>query len=279
MTKYLDDIFDFDDPHLIECLDEIPWWSAPFGERLLEKIQYKKNITALDIGFGTGFPLIEVAMRLGESARVYGIDIWDSAIARAERKIKQFAISNIHILKGEAASVPLNDQSVDLIVSNNGINNVGDIGLVLRECYRIMKPGAQFVMTMNLNTSMKEFYTVFEDYLKRNNRIIEIENLHQHIYSKRKPLDEIKELLENNKLAVKEIIHDNFDYRFVDGTAMLNHYFIKLAFLDSWKSIVPLHQQKEVFCELESTMNQLAEKQGEFRLSIPFVTIDCFKTS
>ena len=58
---------------------------------------------------------------------------------------------------------------------------------------------------------------------------------------------------------------------------MLNHYFIQLAFLDSWKSIVPVDKQIEVFRKIERTINQKAEKDGIFKLSVPFVLIDCVK--
>ena len=73
MKKYLNNQLDFS--NLVEVFDEIPIWAAPFGLKLLEFINYKLNISALDIGFGTGFPLTELAMRLGESSIVYGIII------------------------------------------------------------------------------------------------------------------------------------------------------------------------------------------------------------
>src|SRR4030067_181575 len=57
---------------IISAIDELSLWAAPFGLKLLETIKLKKNITALDIGFGLGFPLLEVAMRLGEPSKVCG---------------------------------------------------------------------------------------------------------------------------------------------------------------------------------------------------------------
>jgi len=90
----------------VTFFDELPLWSAPFGWKLLDHIQYKSGITALDIGFGTGFPLIELAMRLGESATVYGIDPWKEAIERAKQKIDYYGISNVRIIEGVAESIP-----------------------------------------------------------------------------------------------------------------------------------------------------------------------------
>src|SRR5664280_2828971 len=74
MKKYLSNDFDFTE--YVNVSDECSIWSAPFGLKLLDYIDYKQNISALDIGFGTGFPLTEIALRLGESSTVYGIDPW-----------------------------------------------------------------------------------------------------------------------------------------------------------------------------------------------------------
>lgn len=79
-------ITDYDFENIISIDDELPLWSAPFGLKLLEYVTYKRDLTAVDIGFGSGFPLIELAMRLGESARIYGIDPWKKALERAEKK-------------------------------------------------------------------------------------------------------------------------------------------------------------------------------------------------
>lgn len=65
MKKYLKSDFDF--VKYIDVADETPIWSASFGLKLLEYIDYKTKISALDIGFGTGFPLTEIALRLGDS--------------------------------------------------------------------------------------------------------------------------------------------------------------------------------------------------------------------
>jgi ubiquinone/menaquinone biosynthesis C-methylase UbiE len=151
----------------VEVFDELPIWSAPFGLKLLDRIVYKPGISAIDIGFGTGFPLTEIAMRLGPDSTVYGIDPWAEAIARVQKKIALYRIGNIRIIQGVAESIPLDDRSMDLITSNNGINNVNDVDRVLSECSRIIKKGGQFVMTMNLDKSMIEFYSQLENVLRK----------------------------------------------------------------------------------------------------------------
>ena len=82
MKDYLNHTFSTADKELIAVIDELPLWSAPFGMKLLEMINLKKGITALYVGCGLGFPLIEVAQRLGDSSTVIGIDPWKEAFER-----------------------------------------------------------------------------------------------------------------------------------------------------------------------------------------------------
>lgn len=277
MGNYLNKSFDLENPEFISALDELPLWSAPFGLRLLSKINYRKNITAIDIGFGLGFPLLEVAMRLGNSCKVYGIDPWEKAAERARLKIRHCGINNVEIISGVAESIPLPDRSVDLIISNNGINNVNDIRQTLNECSRIAKPRAQFVFTFNTNKTMIVFYSALESVLT--DRILhgEIEQMRFHIYEKRKPVEEIVYLLMDNNFSVNEVSHDEFCYTFVDGTTMLNHFLIQLAFIESWKKIIPEELQPTVFKEIEERLNARAEELGYLKLTVPFALVDAVK--
>ena len=277
MSNYLKTDFDFDSDLLLELFDELPIWAAPFGLKLLDSIKYRKNISALDIGFGAGFPLTEIAMRLGETCKIYGIDPWDAAIRRTEKKIEFYGIKNVEIINGVAENIPLHDNSVELITSNNGLNNVESIEKALSECSRITKTGGQLIHTYNLDTTMFEFYDLLKVVLTENKMDKELEKLDDQIYKKRKPLNEFIKLLEMNNFSVKNILNDQFDYKFADGTAMLNHYFIRLAFLDGWKSIIPKEKQIEIFNLVENLLNQKAEKDGYVNLSVPFVLLDCVK--
>ncbi len=222
MTQYLKTDFDFNSDQLVELLDELPLWSAPFGLKLLENIKYKKGINVLDIGFGAGFPLTEIAMRLGESCKVYGLDPWKTAIKRAEKKIQFYGIKNVEIINGVAENIPLKSKSIDLITSNNGLNNVQDLDKSLSECSRILRQGGQFIQAVNLNNTMIEFYSVMEKAVKnlKLNNCLDLMN--EHIYKKRKPLDEYKKMI-------------------------------------------------------EKLINQQAERDGFFTLSVPFSVIDCEK--
>jgi ubiquinone/menaquinone biosynthesis C-methylase UbiE len=277
MNNYLKTDFDFNSDLLLELFDELPIWASPFGLKLLDNIKYRKNIAVLDIGFGAGFPLTEIAMRLGETCKIYGIDPWDAAIRRAKKKIEFYGIKNIEIINGIAENIPLPDNSVELITSNNGLNNVESIEKSLSECSRITKTGGQLIHTYNLDTTMYEFYDLLKEILTTEKMDRELKELDNQVYKKRKPLNEFVKLLELNNFKVTNTLNDQFDYKFADGTAMLNHYFIRLAFLDGWKSIIPQEKQIEIFNRIESLLNKKAEKDGYVSLSVPFVLLDCVK--
>jgi SAM-dependent methyltransferase len=170
MKKYLMNNIDPDEN--INFSDEVSLWSAPFGIRLLEKINYRENINALDIGCGAGFPLIELAMRLGEGSVIYGMDPLKSAIKRTREKINFYGISNIRLIEGVAESIPL---------------------------------------------------------------------------------------------------------KFTNGTSMLNHWFIKLAFLSAWKTFLPEDKLEHIFDTIENRMNESSGKTGGVTLTIPFAVIDAVK--
>jgi arsenite methyltransferase len=273
-----EEYLNLDSPENVRFFDELPLWSAPFGLKLFEQIRLKKNITALDIGFGAGFPLTELAMRLGKSCTVYGIDPWEAAIVRSEEKLKHYGITNVKIIRGVAEEIPLEDRSVDLIVSNNGINNVSDLNRVLSECSRIMKVDGQFVLSVNLDTTMIEFYSVMEQVLTDLDMKKEINSIKEHIYSKRRPLPELTTILRQNGFAVSSIVEDQFDYQFTDGTTLLQHFFVRLAFLPAWKSIVPANRQDRVFRKIEAKLNEQSDHTGRCKLSVPFVIINCEKS-
>ncbi len=275
MMKYLDNTFD--PGRLLDTFDELPFWSAPFGLKLLDNIDYKKNISVLDIGSGSGFPLTEIAMRLGNSCTVYGIDPWTEAMERIRKKLDYYNIDNVNLIEGVAEEISLADNSIDLITSNNGLNNVADIEQVISECSRIIKPGGQFIQTMNLDKTMFEFYYVMEDVLAELKLYKQIEDMHKHITEKRPAVDLFTEIMQECGFTVRSIEHDQFNYRFVDGTALLNHYFIRLAFMGSWIALLPQNRVSEIFGKVESALNKQADILGGIKLSIPYVLIDAIK--
>jgi ubiquinone/menaquinone biosynthesis C-methylase UbiE len=268
---------DLNNPEVVSVIDELSLWSAPFGLRLLDVIHYKGNMKALDIGCGLGFPLLELAMRLGDTSKVYGIDPWKAGIDRIRQKINIYELSSVDVVEGQAEEMPFEDNSFDLVVSNNGINNVKDLEKTLEECCRVSKTGAQFVFTFNTGQTFAEFYEVYREVLRDCGLQEREKQLSEHIYSKRKPVSEFENNLENHGFKVTSTYHDVFRYNFTDATAMLNHFFFKLAFIPSWKEIISTDCQEEIFGKIKAILNSKSAKSDGFSMQVPFVTMDCEK--
>ncbi len=274
MTHYLNN--QFDHRRYYDVADETPFWSAPFGLKLLDFVNYRPSISALDIGFGTGFPLTELAMRLGGSSNLFGIDPCVEAFDRVNNKLEYFGIKNVTLIEGVAENIPLPDLSLDLITSNNGINNVKNRVQVFKECFRLLKPDGQFVMTLNTELTMVEFYNSFERVLVKLGMEEVIDRMRSHILIKRPPVDLLVTELEDAGFKINQIASDQFCYRFADGSAMLNHFFIRFAFMEPWVQLLPAESVMTVFTMVEDDLNQNAISNG-MTLTIPFVLIDSLR--
>ena len=255
--------------------DELPLWSAPFGLSLLDTIRLKKGIKILDIGSGGGFPLLEIAERAGKTVMVYGIDPSADSIKMISRKIELKGISNAFITKGVAEELPFPDHFFGLIVANNGINNVQDERKVLSECSRVLSDKGQMVLTMNLPYTLIEFYELFEQVLLERGLTAEVRTLKDHIFAKRKPVEYWKETIEEAGFTFRSINIDGFKLKFADGTAFLEHYFIRTAFRKRWEEIIG---DPEIFKAVEDKLNRIAASNGEITMSVPYACFDCFKT-
>jgi arsenite methyltransferase len=278
MKNYLKQTYDLNEPGLISAFDEMPLWSSYFGEVLLDAVIFKENAKILDMGCGAGYPLLEIAQRYGAGSEVIGIDPWRGATNRLKAKAKIMGVSNFRVINGMAEHMPIENNYFDLIVSNNGLNNCSDQMMVLAECYRTLKPGGQLVFTVNLPGSMKEFYLIFRTTLQDLNLNEVVVKMEQHIKEKRKTLKENSYQARKNHFTIKKIIQKSFYMRYLNGSAFLNHHFIKLAFLDSWIKIVPSDKRNKVFSLLEENLNEYSKLKGELKLTIPFVCFDCRKT-
>jgi len=273
--KFIHDQINLDD-NMLCCYDELPLWSSPFGVLLLNNIPLQKNSMIVDIGCGTGFPLLELAQRFGDSCKVFGIDPWEIAIDRANRKKEQYRIKNVEILKGRGEEMPFTNEYIDIVVSNLGINNFENPDKVITECFRVLKLRGKLIFTTNLLGQFDEFYSVFSDILYDLKLEGCINNLNNHI-KKRHTSEDIKALMSRNNLTVKKIVRDNYVMRFADGSSFFNHYFIKLAFLQEWKEIIKEDYWDEVFSNLEIRLNKIANKNGEVVFDVPMAYIECEK--
>ncbi len=266
--------FDFDDPRLIDCFDELPLWSAPFGQALLEVIDFPPPGSCLvDIGCGTGFPVLELAQRCGFDRLVVGVDPWQAALRRLQGKAMTMGVENAAVVAAVAERLPLAAGRAAVIVSNNGLNNVADLDQALAECRRVCRPSGQLVITWNLPGTMQLFYDVFRAVLRETGRSELFARVEAHIMAKRKTLAAMVERLEAHSFAPVAAEQRMFTMRYVNGRALLNHYFIRLGFLPAWQGLVDDDDRASFFVLLERRLNEKAAQLGGLALDVPFEVV------
>jgi SAM-dependent methyltransferase len=257
-----------DEAALAAAVDELPLWSAPFGLRLLEAVPLDPAATVLDVGCGTGFPLLELAHRLGPRARLVGLDPWAPGLLRAQAKRRTQGAARVVLVRGVAERIPLRDGACDLVVSNNGLNNVQDLRRALAECGRVTRGDGRLVFTMNLPGTMRSFYDALLAALE--GRGLDVAPVAAHVRAKRPPVDEVEAAVGAAGFALVERRLDAFTLRFASAAALFSHWLVRIGFLEPWRETVPEGEREAVFAEVARRLDAALRPGEDLRLDVPF---------
>lgn len=269
--------FDIYAKDFVAVYDDVSVWSTLAGELLLGEIPMGSQDgpwgRVLDIGCGTGFPLVELAGRFGPNCQLTGIDVWEEAILRVLQKIKQWRLRNVDVSIGDAAAMEFGDASFDLIVSNLGINNFEHPKKVLTECNRVLVPGGALAMTTNLTGHMQEFYDVFAEVLEHAGEPHAVNMLVEHI-AHRGTVESVVSLLEGADFHVLKTKTITKVLRYSSWDAFWSNPLIALAFKPGWQEIADASKLTDVFDRIAERLESQIREDGEVRLSVPFAYIE-----
>jgi arsenite methyltransferase len=273
MTLRLGPTFNPDDPDHARSIDELSWWASQFGNLLLDQVPVKTGIRVLDLGTGTGFPVMELATRQGASGILLGLDIWRPGLLQARKKKDIHRIENLNLVQADAVELPLADGCIDLIVSNVGVNNFAEPKDALRETFRVAAKGATLVLSTNLKGHMVGFYRLFREVLRemeKTQALVQLQEEEAH----RTTRAGLEKMVSDAGFRIQTCREAEFALRYADGAALLGHPLTRFGFLSGWMAVVDPDEQEPVFQRLQERLDREAADRGELRMNVPMLCLE-----
>lgn len=264
--------FDSASAALAAAYDDAPLWSHDAARLLFDVVPMRGVRAALDLGCGTGWPALELAERLGPGTFTVGADRWPAGIARAGEKARVRGTQRAGLVEAEATRLPFATGAFDLAVSSLGLNNFEPLGEALAECRRVLRPGGALVVATNLRGTFTEFYGVYDIVLEE----LGLEAARRAVAAtdqRRMTAPELCALLRGAGFHDPDAREETVTWRFADGSAFLDHWFIRLGFLPSWIDPLPEAGRGDILAALRVALDAVAMAAGGLRLSVPLAAV------
>jgi ubiquinone/menaquinone biosynthesis C-methylase UbiE len=260
--------FDLTHAQHVALYDELPLWSSQAGALLLDHVPLDVRI-ALDLGCGAGFPLLELAERLGPAAQVIGVDPWAQGLARAAAKRDAWPVPQVALVRGDGTALPFRAAAFELITSNLGVNNFAQPEQALRECRRVLVPGGVLAISTNVAGHFHELYVALEQVLRRRGDTAALARLDRHVQH-RGSLEGLAAQLRNAGFEIQATHTRTATWRFRDGRALMAHHFMRLGFQEGWREVAG-PAADTVLAELAAQLD--ANAGGSVVLTVPLLLV------
>ena len=211
--------------------------------------------------------------RFGLNTEIIGIDIWEAGINRAQQKLEVLELDDVMILNQSAVAIALEEESVDLVTSNLGVNNFDDKEKVYAEVLRILQPDGRLCITTNPIGTFKELFELFSEVLQKMKLKESLKMLEQYVQHRGTKASIVVEF-ENAGFQLVKSEKDNTRMRFVDSESVFNHSLIRIGFRAYWEQMVGEENWKEFVSRVLMKIMAIIEKKGEFQMNIPMLYLE-----
>ena len=259
----------------IEYSDDLSVWSAYFGIPLLERFNLDSGRKILDIGCGTGFPSLEIAARIKGAGVIYALDPWEKGLERLIKIAEIRKLDNIIPLKNSVECIPLRENTIDFIISNNGMNACKEKEKGFKECFRVLKKGGRMTFTILLPDSMAEINSIF--YQTLCDMKYDIYKIKNNLFRNRIDINDYRKIFERVGFNEKNIENRKFQIKFINGEAFINYFMFRILFYYQWSICIKTKDREEVFKQYVENLNRYAKKNNGIEMKIEFAVIEIEK--